>query len=440
MTDGPDLEGLRLLLDKAGALNALAEIDGAAVEAWGALPEGSAPFVLVKDNIAVAGLQWTAGSPLFADVRAGRDATAVRLLRERGAFFPAKTTLHELAFGVTGANGWTGAIANPHDAGRMAGGSSGGSAAALALGIGDLSLVTDTGGSARIPAALCGVIGFRPSTGRYPSDGVIPLSPSRDTIGLMARELRWIEWADGILGGEDEPLAEPASFRIGIAAGDDLGAVEPDVADAYLHLVRLVEAAGHDVVDVDLSRVTALDEACGFPIALHQSQEALRAFTPTISGRSFEDLLASVATPDVAAILGHAADPATVPVTRYADAIGREWPALREAYSALFADGLDAILLPTVPVVAPSIDHVETVPLNGQPMPTFPTLTRFTRPDSMAGLPSISLPFGKDREGLPIGMMLTGPRHADRALLGLARALLSMSGFPVGLTPNISYS
>ncbi|KQX18821.1 amidase [Sphingomonas sp. Root50] len=394
--------------------------------------------MLVKDNIAVAGMQWTAGSPGFAHVRAEIDATAVRLLRDKGAVLPVKTTLHELAFGVTGANGWTGAIANPVDTGRASGGSSGGSAAALAIGLGDVSLVTDTGGSARIPAAFCGLIGFRPSMGRYPSDGLIGLSPSRDTIGLMARELRWIEWADTILSGEQPRSPAERAFTIGIASDADLGEVEPAVADAYRGMIDLLRAGGHHIVTVDLAQVNALDDACGFPIALYQTHETLRATAPDLSGKPFEHLRAAVASPDVAHLLGLAADGA-VSAAQYAQAIGQNWPALRNAYAAIFA-GIDLILLPTAPLVAPAIDTGAELLLNGASAPTFPTITRYTRPDSMAGLPSISLPFGKDGQGMPIGMMFTAARHADGTLLAFARALLNEHSYPViQFLPDVSY-
>ncbi len=433
------MSGIDRLIDEARALNALAEVDLSAVAAWGALPKGSAPLVLVKDNIAVAGLPWTGGCPLFADVRATRDASAVRLLRAQGASLPIKTTLHELAFGVTGANGWTGAIRNPHDPARIAGGSSGGSAAALAIGLGDLSLVTDTGGSARLPAALCGVIGFRPSTGRYPADGLIGLTPSRDTVGLMAREISWIEWADAILAGEEEGEVPAArSLAIGVAGPADLGELEPDVIIAYREMQALLEAAGHRLVPVDLAKITALDEACGFPIALHQTRETLQALAPDLAGRSLADLLATVATPDVAHLLALAADPGTVPAAVYADAIGRDWPALRAAYAELF-DAVDILFLPTTPVTAPLLGCEEMVDLNGQPAPAFPTLTRFTRPDSMAGIPAISLPFGADRRGLPIGMMFSAARHADRALLAFATGLLGDARYPEFPAPNVSF-
>lgn len=426
---------LARLLGQARRLNAIAATDE------GAFPEGSAPLVLVKDNIAVAGMPWTAGSPFFADVVASRDAAAVRLLRMEGGCFPVKTTLHELAFGVTGANGWTGAIVNPHDRARVAGGSSGGSAAALALGLGDLSLVTDTGGSARVPAAFCGVTGFRPTTGRYPADGMIALTPSRDTIGLMARDLRWIAWADTILADEPAGRAMLPSrpLRIGIAQGEALGVLEPAVAEAYAELADRLAGGGHAVVPVDLAPIFALDEACGFAIALYESHQSLLASAPALTGRSFDDLLASVATPDVAHLLHLASDGQAVPPAAYAGAIGHHWPALQQAYARLFADAVDLLLLPTTPVVAPPLDTGETLTLDGQDVPAFPTITRFTRPDSMAGLPSISLPYGVDREGLPIGMMLVGPRNADRLVLAFARGVLELPGMPQTVAPHVSF-
>ncbi|GAM04220.1 amidase family protein [Novosphingobium sp. MBES04] len=407
-------------LAAARGLNAIAAHDARE----GALSQESAPVVLVKDNIAVRGQSWTAGSPLFAGCRADRDAGAVQRLREAGACFPVRTTLHELAFGVTGANAWSGDIANPHDPGRIAGGSSGGAGAALALGLGDLALVTDTGGSARIPAALCGVIGFRPSTGRYPGDGLIGLSPSRDTLGLMARSLAPILWADAVIAAEakEEP-GFPGSPTIAIPAPEALGSLEPAVGAAFARNVAVLEALGVRTVPCDLSRITALDEACGFPIALFETARSLAASVPALTGRDLASSLGRIAGADVRELVASALSGEAVPQAVYDEAIGTTWPALRGAFAELFADGIDAVLQPTVPMVAPARGGGETVTLCGEVVPAFPTLSRFTRPDSMAGLPAISLPVGCDDAGLPVGMMLTGARGRDRALLQLAARL-----------------
>ncbi len=421
--------GIGKLIDRAMALNAIAHLDKDGFSHLGAPSKEGAPLVHVKDNIAVRNMPWTAGSPIFADVRAERDADAVERLRRGGARIAFKTTLHELALGVTGANGWTGAIANPHDASRVAGGSSCGAAAALALGLGDLALVTDTGGSARIPASLCGVYGFRPSTGRYPDDGLIGLSPSRDTIGLMARDLHWIRWADAILAAAD---AQPPSraLRIGVAGESDLGLIEADIVSAYADFADLAAAAGHRIVPVDLASIFALDEACGLTIAMFETRGSLEASARTLAHATYRELCDAVATPEVRQLLVQSADTSATATTAYAEALDHGWPALQRAFAALFADRIDILCLPTVPVTAPALNCGEEIMVRGSPRPAFPTLSRYTRPDSMAGLPSLSIPFGCDGQGLPMGMMLSAARYADAKLLTFASDFLLSKGFP----------
>jgi mandelamide amidase len=161
-------------------------VDDAVEDAPDDAPEGA--FALaVKDNIDVAGMVTTAGTPAFADRVAEADASIVATLRDAGAVVIGKTNLHELAFGVTSRNAAYGPVKNPVDARFSAGGSSGGSAATVARGDVEVALSTDTGGSVTLPASFCGVVGFRPTTGRYPADGVVRLSSSRDTIGLHTR-------------------------------------------------------------------------------------------------------------------------------------------------------------------------------------------------------------------------------------------------------------
>ena len=153
--------------------------------------------IVVKDNIAVPGVPTSAGSPLLAD-RPEPVGAAVERLLDAGASIVATASLHELAFGITGWNDWTGMPTNPIAPERVPGGSSSGSAVAVARGVVDVALGTDTGGSARIPAACCGIAGFRPTTGRYPSDGLVLLSPTRDTIGVLGRTVDDVRAVDAV--------------------------------------------------------------------------------------------------------------------------------------------------------------------------------------------------------------------------------------------------
>src|SRR5690625_3563166 len=158
----------------------------------------------VKDNIDATGFPTTAGTPGLAHCP-DQDATVVARLKAAGAQLVGKTNMHEFSVGITGNNPHSGPVPNPADPRRVAGGSSGGSAAAVATGEVDFALGTDTGGSVRIPAAFCGVPGFRPSTGRYSSRGILGLSRSRDTAGILARDLALLEAVDAELSGEPTP-------------------------------------------------------------------------------------------------------------------------------------------------------------------------------------------------------------------------------------------
>ncbi len=414
---------------KAQALKAIISVDP---DVATKIADGSG--VLVKDNIAVRGLPLTGASPAFADLYPAYDATAVRLMRQAGHQVIAKTNLHELAFGITSNNAHYGAVRNPYAPDRIAGGSSGGSAAALAVGLGALSLVSDTGGSARIPAALCGVIGFRPSTGRYPGDGVINLSPSRDTIGIMARAIDHIISADAILSGEVKIPTPALPKRIGILSDKDLSVVDAPVAAVYNDAIMRLKDQGVTLLPVSLDRVFHHDEACGFPIALYESAQALAAFAAKHYNQSYAWLADHVASPDVQGLLKSQLGPGRISRDVYFNALGSDWPLLRQAYAAVFTDNqIDALFMPTCPLTAAKIGEDDMVVVNGNAVPTFPTYTHFARPDSMAGLPSISLPAGVAENGLPVGLMVVGPVGQDRALLSQAAAILPV--FPVTPPP-----
>ena len=166
--------------------------------------------VVVKDSIDTADLPTTAGTGALQGRTPTHDAPVVARLRAAGAIVAAKSTLHELSFGITGNNAVTGAVANPYDPNLIAGGSSSGSAVAVATGVASVALAADTGGSARLPAALCGVVGFRPTHGRYPGAGVVPISHTRDSVGVMARDVDSVALVDAVLAGENRHRSPPS--------------------------------------------------------------------------------------------------------------------------------------------------------------------------------------------------------------------------------------
>lgn len=377
--------------------------------------------ISVKDNVSVAGFPTTGATKALANL-VMPEAAPVSRVRAAGARITAKTNLHELAFGVTSDNRWSGPVRNPFDATKVAGGSSGGAAVSVAVGEADVAIATDTGGSSRIPAAFCGVVGFRPSTGRYPgghgfSGGIISLSPSRDTIGLLARSAERITLVDGVITGDSaqaQPhkpqtlgVVSPASFGL-----QDYGAVEP----LWQQALERLGAAGIALQPVDLSAAVAVDHAIGMAIVGWETPKALAGLMADGLGAGLADLVAGVASPDVRLALAMPPPPRAV----YEAALA-EIASLRQHYATALI-GVDALLHPTTLMTAPLIKTGADADDAGALMDQFTAITTLTRADSMAGMPSVSLPMGM-LAGMPGGLQLVGRRHADRQLLGVAQVL-----------------
>ncbi|HEX9545959.1 MAG TPA: amidase, partial [Acidimicrobiales bacterium] len=180
---------------------------------------GSGTVVAVKDLVDVAGMVTTAGGIILPNVPATDDAPVVENIRAHGCVVVGKANLHEFAYGVTSVNPHYGPVRNPHDPSRVAGGSSGGSAVAVAAGMCDWSIGSDTGGSIRVPASLCGVVGFKPSLGSIDTAGVIPLSRSLDTLGPIAPDVASAAAAYAMMSGESPPSASARAPRLGVPAG-----------------------------------------------------------------------------------------------------------------------------------------------------------------------------------------------------------------------------
>ncbi|MFT4081487.1 MAG: amidase family protein [Nocardioides sp.] len=382
--------------------------------------------VAVKDNIDTRDFATTGGTRALEFSRPHRDHPAVARLRSVGAGVIGKTNLHELALGITSNNAAYGPVRNPHDLSRSAGGSSGGSAAAVAAGIVPIALGTDTGGSMRIPAAHCGVVGFRPTTGRWGLGGVVPISHTRDTVGVFATSVHDVDVVDRLVTrrGFDGPEAR-TMIRLGVPRQGFFDDLDPAVKRGIGQALDLLDAAGCELLEVEVRGAHELDERCGFPIVFYELVRDLSAYLASLPGPecnlSFNEVLRHVASPDVHAAMQHAvADP--VPESLYVEACATR-DILRQSYaSALGVDTrhqLDALVFPTTPLLAPLLGDDDTTPHNGRDVPVFTTSMRNTGPGSTAGMPSVSVPVPSEGS-LPIGLCVEGWSGDDLSVLRVA--------------------
>ncbi|MFE6747436.1 amidase family protein [Kitasatospora purpeofusca] len=440
---GPAQEAVAAALERAAAvadLNAFITLDaqGAGAEAARHDRRGGGTrrwCLAVKDNVHVAGLPNTAGTPGLAGFVPAADAPVVAALRAAGAIVLGKTNMHELALGVTSCNPTFGAVGNGADPALFAGGSSGGTAAAVASGIVDAGLGTDTGGSVGIPAALNGIYGLRPSAGRYPSAGVTPLSVTRDTPGPMARTLERLTALDSFVTGRSLIGSSPTgrtgaalppdrALRLGLPRHVFTEDLETPVRVAWEAAVERLGTARARWVPVDTGHLVEFDARVGMHLVLGEFAAAFdRYLAGHRIGRSTAEVVGAAADPAVAELLAAAALPTGPAYPGPAALRGAvvERRAMQAAYAELFAaSGVDAILCPTVPVCArPLHRHEESLRLNGRDVPTFPTLIRNTSPSATAGLPSVTVPLPVDGSA-PVGLQLVGPRGGDRGLLAVA--------------------
>jgi mandelamide amidase len=380
--------------------------------------------VAIKDNIDTSDLPTSGGTRSLLDARPQRNAPVVDVLLQAGALIAGKTNLHELALGGTTNNAVTGACCNPWNPLRIPGGSSGGSAVAVAARMVPAALGTDTGASVRLPAALCGVVGFRPSTGRYASPGILHLSPTKDTVGPMARCVADVAWLDGLLAKDrlHLPNVSLKGLRLGIPRGDFFEGADPQVLAVIEQALDTLVAEGVVCVTLDVPDLKQHNDATGSTLVMFEMMQSLPAYAKA-QGLSMDALLAGVGSPDVARILSRQLGHERVTATAYAAALARRQK-LQAAYARHFADHrLDALIFPTCLMTAPLIGQDDRVHLSGRQVPTFQTLIRNTDPGSNAGLPGISLPAGLTAEGLPVGLELDGALGTDRHLLAVAAAI-----------------
>ncbi|WP_325894294.1 indoleacetamide hydrolase [Grimontia sp. NTOU-MAR1] len=387
-----------------------------------------------KDNIQTGVLAASAATKALASNISSASVVAKRLLNS-GALVGGMGNMHELAFGITTNNGFSGASRNPWDPERIPGGSSGGVAVAIAAGILPAGIGTDTGGSVRLPSALCGIVGFRPSMNRYPSEGLVPVSHTRDTAGPMANTVKDCRILDAIMADKEDSaideVANLASIKLGVPRAYFFDNLDPEVARLSEAALKKLSDAGVTLVEADIPNVGELDEACSFPIALYEFMQDLPAYlTAHASHISIKDVADHALSPDVSGLMASLMSDGAMPESVYREAVNVVRPKLQQTYADYFSkQGVDAVIFPTTVLPAAPIGDDETVELNGERLPTFPTFIHNTDPGSNAGIPGISLPIGLTHNGLPVGIEIDGPFNSDERLLSIAEALESVFNF-----------
>ena len=417
-----------ITIDEAVALEAARDADKARA-AGSAAPLLGVPLG-VKDSYLTKGLPTSLGLDSLAHFVPQEDAGAVRAIKDAGAVILGKNNLVEMSYGLTGHNARYGQVKNPKARDRVSGGSSSGSAASVAAGIVPASLGGDTVGSIRVPASLCGVVGFKPTTERWPRNGVAPISHTLDTTGVFARSVEDCALVDQVETGDQ--VAQPSGkgydvkgVRLVYAPRQFLDLIDPEVEARFRDVVRRLREAGAEVVEVDLGDdFGALTQTATWSIFFHETVGAISEFlrrhdVPTTFEAIYQGLK-----PDLREVWGHMALPGgggAVSSEAYQTAQAVSRPEIRRRLDEAFvAHGAKAILLPTTPCTAPLIEQQASFPVAGQEVSQL-TLANHTVLASSVGLPGISLPVGLSRGGLPIGLELDGRWGRDRALLDLAR-------------------
>ena len=405
------------------------------------------PFA-IKDNMWIAGRRTTCASRILEGYRPPADGTAISRLRREGAVFVGRANMDEFAMGSSTENSSAGPTRNPWDPTRIPGGSSGGSAAAVASGMVPAGLGSDTGGSIRQPAACCGIVGFKPTYGRVSRYGLVAFASSLDQIGPLTANVSDAARVYRVLAGHDpmdsttasEPVGDPEAalergvrgMRVGILAEAQVEGLDPQVASNLLEARRHFEQAGAAVYDVSIPRAPAAI-AIYYVVASAEASSNLARFDgvrygPRRDDSSLLSLYVESRTagfgPEVKRriLLGTFALSAGYYDAYYGRAM-RARQLLLEDFEDAFS-GVDVIVCPTIPSPAFRLGEKVDDPL------TMYLSDVFTVPASLAGLPAISVPSGLSREGLPLGMQLVAPRFAEETLFAAARAFERAVDFP----------
>jgi len=388
----------------------------------------------VKDSVNTSEYPTTAGTPALRHFRPAADAPLVAALRAHGAIVLGKTNLHELSYGWTSNNLAFGAVHNPYDLTRIPGGSSGGTAAAIAARLAPLGVAEDTEGSIRVPAAFCGIMGFRPTTARYSTQGCVPITPLFDQVGPQARTVADLALFDSVVAHDWRPLPPMPlrGIRLGIVRDYWYRDLDPEVERLTTAALDRLLQAGVELVQSELPRLAQLIDLITEPVQNHDVRLALARYLRRYhAGVTFEQLT-SQASEDIQALFRSDVLPGGanfITEAVYRAAIDTHLPALRRLYRDYFAHtGVAAMIFPATLVPALPIGSESDVTIRGQTVSFETAVARNIAPGSTAGLPGLVLPVGLTSAGLPVAIELDAASGSDRALLALGASAAEVLG------------
>lgn len=387
----------------------------------------------LKDNICTEGIRTTAGSKILRDYFPERDASVVTRLKQAGAVLLGKTNMHEFAYGVTTNNPHYGPARNPWDTKRIPGGSSGGSAAAVAAGLCFGSIGTDTGGSIRIPAALCGIVGLKPGLGRVDVTGVIPLSVTHDCVGPLARtaaDARILFQAIADSGNnKGEGVRRRGSgarklprLRLGIPREFFFDVISGEVEKSFEVAARSIGGLGAKIKEISIP-LLAQTEKAGNRIAWAEASyyHQQSGWFPGRGAEYSEDVRSRLETG------------MKVLAVEYLEAQDQRRSFISQLREVMEKEAIDALVVPTTPIAAALIGE-ESTRVGKDDHATRALLLRLNRPANLAGVPAISVPCGFATAGLPIGLQFIGAERNEQVLLDIVE--LYQRSNPSRVPPN----
>lgn len=383
--------------------------------------------VPVKDSVNTKSLSTSNGTQALRDFQPADDAAVLKSLWAQGAVLMGKTNLHELSYGWTSNNSAFGAVRNPYSGARVPGGSSGGSAAAVAARMAPLAVAEDTLGSIRIPAAMCGLVGLRPSFGRYPNDGVMTLSDNKfDQVGCVARCVGDLALFDAAVTGDTAPLAAAplAGMRIGVDPEYFSGGLDPAVERITAEALRKLTAAGVVLVPAPIPELAKAAMTVTNTILAYETASSITKFLQAQGSKvTFDQVLQEASAATHGALKALALPPNQPAKSEYESMLAQRQQISQEIRRHFELQGIIALALPPILTLPPRIGEDLAVLIRGKKIPLYVAMARNTALATCASLAGLVLPAGMTANGLPVGVEFDAPTGNDRLLLSLGLSM-----------------